>query len=503
MAINYLSSIDLNQNELKRAAIENVAGYSGVSGVTGQIIYDTTVNAKGLYVYDGSAWKAVGKYDNLLLSTLSGTNNGALRLMEDTTVLDTITFQATIGQGISINAAGSTININHADTSSVANSDNSNGVVLQDITFDTFGHVQTIGTTNLDNRYVSTISGGTGIDVTGGTTNSATVSIDYDAGATNLIMGADDTTALAQPNSTTSSDYILVAQSDQGVSNGETKKIRLHNIPVSVFGDASATINLGGNKIENVANPTSAQDAATKSYVDNSIVGSLTYITGYDASAAPPTGAGVKQGYVYAVTASGNGAGFFTTTLRPGDMIIAQQNNPTTEAHWTEIQSNVDFATAGSTVTAKTGISSFNSEDFTVSQGGFVSGKDATASTPGLARVTASNGLEVDTVVSGNFVVSLDESSGGNPLSKTIPLVGSASNITSTFSGGITTFALTITSGFYGSNVVPKDLIVQVQESTSGNVVITEIEKSSTTLNIKFNGSVSSGTYTVLLMRAN
>ncbi len=49
--------------------------------------------------------------------------------------------------------------IAHADTSSVANltSDNANGVVLQDIavTFDTFGHVQTItvGTTDLDLRY--------------------------------------------------------------------------------------------------------------------------------------------------------------------------------------------------------------------------------------------------------------------------------------------------------------------------------------------------------------
>ena len=45
------------------------------------------------------------------------------------------------------------ITINHDDTSSVANVNNSNGTGLQDITFDTFGHVQTIGSVDLDGRY--------------------------------------------------------------------------------------------------------------------------------------------------------------------------------------------------------------------------------------------------------------------------------------------------------------------------------------------------------------
>lgn len=53
-----------------------------------------------------------------------------------------------------LNDANNTIiTISHADTSSVADSDNSNGVVIQDLTFDTFGHVQTVGTVDLDSRY--------------------------------------------------------------------------------------------------------------------------------------------------------------------------------------------------------------------------------------------------------------------------------------------------------------------------------------------------------------
>ena len=496
MAINYLSSIDLNQNELKRARIENIGGTSGVPGVSGQLIYDTT-GAGGLYVSDGTNWKAVGKYDNLNLTALSGTNNGALRLMEDTTVLDTITFQATIGQGISINAAGSAININHADTSSVANSDNSNGVVLQDITFDGFGHVQTIGTTDLDGRYLQSVSGGEGVVITG--TDSNIINVRYQESGSgvlnNIIQEAPTSGSLA------ASSEILVNKAGSGISYAA--KVSLNAIPLNFSAAATGDIDLGGNKIENVGTPTASTDAATKSYVDNAIVGSLSYQSAYDASIAPPTGTGVKQGYVYAVTVAGNGAGFFDIILRPGDMIIAQQDNPTSQAHWTEIQSNVDYATAGTSSTATRGLASFNSDNFIVNSTGHVSGKSANTTTAGLARVTAADGLEVDSVSNGNFTISLDESTGGNPLSKSVSLDGTNSNITRQENGGLSVFALTITSGFFGSNVAPKDLIVQIQETSSGNVVFTEIEKSASTLNIRFNGSITNGDYTALLMRAN
>lgn len=59
----------------------------------------------------------------------------------------------------------------HADTSSVAdlNSNNSNGVVIQGyaVTFDTFGHVQTVsvGTVDLDTRYLQATSIGNGLKI--------------------------------------------------------------------------------------------------------------------------------------------------------------------------------------------------------------------------------------------------------------------------------------------------------------------------------------------------
>jgi hypothetical protein len=53
------------------------------------------------------------------------------------------------GAGITLSSG----QFSHTDTSSVANSSNANGVVLQSATFDTYGHVQTVSTIDLDGRY--------------------------------------------------------------------------------------------------------------------------------------------------------------------------------------------------------------------------------------------------------------------------------------------------------------------------------------------------------------
>ena len=45
------------------------------------------------------------------------------------------------------------VTLSHADTSSQASVDNSNGNVIQDVTLDTYGHITALASTNLDNRY--------------------------------------------------------------------------------------------------------------------------------------------------------------------------------------------------------------------------------------------------------------------------------------------------------------------------------------------------------------
>ena len=60
------------------------------------------------------------------------------------------------GGGISVSGTageGTTFTVSHADTSSQPSINNSNGTVIQDVSVDTYGHVTSMGSVNLDGRY--------------------------------------------------------------------------------------------------------------------------------------------------------------------------------------------------------------------------------------------------------------------------------------------------------------------------------------------------------------
>ena len=101
----------------------------------------------GLLDPDGSNFFDGGCPDNTHLSSIG--DDGALSCVANSADITGVTAGAgLIGGGTS----GSPI-LSHADTSAATSVNNSGGVVIQDITLDTYGHISAMASSNLDNRY--------------------------------------------------------------------------------------------------------------------------------------------------------------------------------------------------------------------------------------------------------------------------------------------------------------------------------------------------------------
>lgn len=366
MAIQFLNSVNLSQNELIKARIENQPNNAAAgTGVEGQLYYDTTVDV--LKVWANGAWVEVGggvtsftatsgSFITLspitlqsgaatLTATLSATGTPSIStyLRGDNTWAtlpagyagwtlsgDTGTPQ-TIGSGDTVSIVGGTListatsatdvlTINHGSvtrsdsTSSASPAFGGTFTAVDSITSSAQGHITAI---NLKTVTLPTPTNQT-ITLSGDVTGSGTTSI-----VTTIASGAVEFSMM---------DPAAVVTAAEGIpsNNNDT------TLPTS---------------------------AAVKSYVDNSLVGALVFQGGYDASTntpnldSPPTGT-INKGFMWTVTVDGF---FFTEQVRVGDSLIANINNPTALADWTRVQSNIDLATLTTVgignVNAGTGIS--------------------------------------------------------------------------------------------------------------------------------------------------
>ena len=251
-------------------------------------------------------------------------------------------------------------------------------------------------------------------------------------------------------------------------------------------------LDMNSGKIVSLADPTTAQGAATKNYVDNAVTGQLIYQGGYNASAAPPTGSSILKGFTYTVTTAGDGNGFFTTELEIGELIIAESDNPTTEADWTEVNKNVDLAT-----TSTVGVASFSSSNFAVSSAGEVTVKN--------------NGIALGTETTGNYVASVSGStnvtvSGGTGEGSTPSISVPNSNIDVRITnrqyagliGGST--SITIPASTHGLGSDSSQFMIQLVEVSSGETVHAEVTRgASGAVTIAFTTAPSANAIRVLI----
>ena len=198
MAVQFLNDIDLNQNELIDAVIENQTGDTPAgTGVDGQLYYDTTLDV--LKVWTGAAWTSVGSDTYTLTGTGAGNGTAKVRLSDGTTNND-VAFTGT--GSVIVTRSGNTLTIN--------------------------------GT---DNQGVTIITAGAGITGSNLASSNPTIDVDY-LGTDNIVLAATDGTAAT----VASTDRILINDSDD---SNTVKYVNISQITAAIGGGTVTSVTAG------------------------------------------------------------------------------------------------------------------------------------------------------------------------------------------------------------------------------------------------------------------
>ena len=204
------------------------------------------------------------------------------------------------------------------------------------------------------------VDSGQTVTFEGRAANSSTAGISVDENTRVLSFDLSLTEIDAVTTTLTTSELIGVTAANSNF------RIGIDDLHLNQFGAAESAISMGGNQIDNLADPTAAQDAATKAYVDGLVSGGLTFkgtfradtgaiVSGVNSGSKLyncPGGAGtrvaVAVGDYYIVATAGGSFYCSGSTLDIGDSIIATtaaNADSSVIAGWSIVQSDEGVST--------------------------------------------------------------------------------------------------------------------------------------------------------------
>ena len=463
MAINFLNTVDLNQNQLNQAVIQNVAS-DPASGVVGQIIFNTTTDSLKQYVADtggGSAgWESIGgdiqKVDGGTYITVTDPNGPIPIVNHDATTRTNTPTASSPGYGGDI-------------------------VAIKAIGTNATGHVTSVDTetytlpADTNETYTLPVTAGT---VAPGAPTSGKISLT--AGGT----GSGVKSTVEFVGTTGRIDITSVNQNDGSITIDLTDDVTIVDdltvggeLTVSGTGQSSFA-----GQVTIPQTPVADTDAASKKYVLDQVAGLGSFQGGYDASTDPGspalTGASniaFGQGDFYAVTTAGtitfSDSPTGDATLEVGDFIFSNTDIPVNSnpasTDFTLILADQNIAGSGATdgATPK-GVAGFDSANFDVSATGWV-----------------------------------QLNSQRNPYGAKQSLNNTAPSSRAE-SGGVTTFTIDLAAAsLFGTGALAENVKVEVTDGSSPyQTVFAEVTRSgSASMAIAFTGSIANDAYQVLI----
>ena len=476
MAISYLSSIALNNNQLKTFKVDNQAADPTVTGV-GQMIFDTALDV--LKYHDSVGWKTISS--GMVTWLLKG-DSGA-----DQTISDGQSASILGETGFITTTAGATRQV------AITMDDNGPGAAAGSVAYPASISYNKKGQITAVTASTEPI---TGFDITDGTTtqsivNGNTITFTHNVGLDAVVSATDTVAYNLQLEDLPDMTETWVAADEFIVLDGTAQKRKAGNeIPINILGTPTADLAMGSNKITGLSNPTAAQDAATKQYVDNAVVGSLQIKGGFNATTGVidggtdnlTTGAArvaIAIGDFYVCTTAGDFFGNAATPLTVGDQVIcntAAAVGDSVEGDFVIVQSDTDLATA-----TTVGLASFpTSGGLTVNASGAVA-LDARAGVVGTyGAVTKSLQITADGkgIITGiaDANIAIPSTQVTDFCTAVEACVGTGLNYAANIGdGSATSYAVTHALG-------TRDVIVQVYDNTTFDTVICDVVRTSTTV---------------------